>query len=118
MIEKIVRIDGNPKYGYAKQHIALINDKIYVRSYANDQICVQALYELDEDYIMYCRKHNKLEEVIQLLDLIRPRHEFDPDYNELCNINYLIKQAIKVCDITKEQQKDIGNIKGLSISDW
>ena len=119
MIKKVVRMNGNPKYEYAKDYIVLIDNTLYVSGYAEDEVCVNTLYELNENYIKYCRKHNKLEAVIQLLDLIRPRHQgFDPDYNELCNVNYFVKQAMKVCDITNEDQNNVGDIEGLTITNW
>lgn len=119
MIEKVVRMNGNPKYEYAKAYIVLVDDKIYVSGYAQDEANVNTLYELNNNYIKYCKKHNKLEECIKLLDLIRPRHQgFDSNYNELCNVNYDVKQAMRVCDITNEDQNNVGDIEGLTITNW
>lgn len=118
MIKKIARIDGNEDYGYAKVYLALIDDDIYVDAveigkYGTSDV----LIKLDETYVNNKRAEG-VEDVAQLLDIIRPRDTYGEDYNKFCQVNYYVKQAMRVCDITHEDQFNVGGIKGLNITNW
>lgn len=118
MIKKICRINGNQNYSYAKVYLALIGDDIYVDSYEYGKYgCFDALFKLNKEYVMHQRAE-ELDDIAELLNIIRPRTEFDNEYNEFCNVNYYVKQAMRVCDITREDQLNVGGIKGLSITNW
>lgn len=121
MIRKVVRMTGNPEYDYAKSYIALIGDKIYRDTSLEDAVTISAFVELDDEYIRYMRRKGKPEEVVKMLDLIRPRFagfDYDEDWNKLCNVNFDVIKAMKVCEITGEDQIDVGGIKGLKISNF
>lgn len=121
MIKKVIRIDGNPEYEYAKAYIVLAGDKIYHNTSLKDDVTVEVLVEVDKSYINYLKGTDTLEEVIALLDLIRPRlagFDYDENWNKLCNVNNKIKKAMQVCEITGEDQTDVGGIKGLTITNW
>lgn len=121
MIRKVVRMDGNSEYDYAKTYIVLTGDKLYHDSHLKDAVTITALVEIDKEYVEYSRANGTCEEVAQLLDLIRPRFagvDYDEDWNKLLNVNSRVKQAMKVCEITGEAQTDVGGIKGLKISNF
>ena len=121
MIEKVIRMDGNSEYDYAKTYIVLTGDKLYHDSYLKDAVTITALMEIDKEYVKYLRANGTCEEVVQLLNLIRPRFkgfDYDEDWNKLLNVNSKVKEAMKVCEITSEEQTDVGGIKGLKISNF
>ena len=97
-----VRIDGNKNYVYAKEHLTLIDNVIYVveKGY-NSRL---SLHLLNDGYIEYA--HIKYSNnVTELLKLIK-EHYYD------------IVVAIKFVEINGGIREDIGNIQGFTISDW
>lgn len=122
MIKKVLRIDGNSEYEYAKAYIALIDDVIYVNTIVSEyDVITNALIELNPICIRFMRKTGKSESLIQLLDLIRPRIEYYDDvndFNKFCNVNGDVIRAMKICEITGEDQLNVSGIDGLSVTNW
>lgn len=102
-MEVTVRIDGNRDYEYAKQHLTLINDVIYVvETDLNGRL---SLHLLNNGYITYTYSKYS-ENVPELLKLIK-KHYHD------------VVMAIKF--IQKMEHgliTDVADVKGLTISDW
>lgn len=121
MIEKAIRIDGNPEYEYAKCYVTLIDDDLYYKtSTVGDYGVVDTLMKVNKNLIRM-KKTEGCEEQAQLLDIIRHRDskwDRDENWNKLCNVNYAIVKAIKVCDITYEDQINVGGIEGLTVTYW
>ena len=101
-MEVTVRIDSNSNYEYAKQHLTLIDDVIYVVE--SDIKGRLSLHLLNDGYIAYTYSKYS-DNVPKLLELVK-QHYSD------------IYTAIKICQATGKSIINVGNVKGLSITDW
>lgn len=101
-MEVTVRIDGNKDYTYAKQHLTLIDDVIYVVEKDFGRL---TLHLLNDGYIKYARREYS-ENVYELLKLIKDHY-------------YDVFMAIKfVQKVEHGLIEDVGHIQGLTVSDW
>lgn len=98
-----VRIDGNKDYDYAKEHLTLIDNVIYVvEEHCNGRL---SLHLLNDGYIEYAREKYS-DNVPKLLELIKQHY-----YDVVVTIKFIQK-------IEHGLVEDIGGVRGFTISDW
>ena len=123
MIKKTVRIDGNEEYEYSRVTIALIDGELYLVEYIESKSTSQVIKRLtliNKALIASVRDKGQFNKA-QLLDIIRKRFvgsDYDADWNRFCGVNDSVVMAMKLCDLTREEQIDVGGIKGLIVSNW
>lgn len=102
-MEVTVRIDGNKDYDYAKEHLTLIDNVIYVvETNLNGRL---SLHLLNDGYIAYTYAKYS-DNVPKLLELVKQHY-----YDVVMAIKFI--QKVKHGIVT-----DVSGIQGLTISDW
>ena len=109
MIRKIARIDGNENFDYSKAYLVLIGDELYFETVVVENgFVTEPIFKITDEFCRFVRG-KFCSELATLLSLVSMRNKYHDYYSE-------VVKAMKICEITGEDQINVGGIKGLRIS--